>query len=140
MSDSRHDARYQARGVSAGKHEGHAAITSQDAGLYPGAFCKLIADELTGDRAWCLALHADTAGSKAALGYLAWREGFGDQVWGGIAQDALVMNLDDLGCIGSTGRFLISNTIGRNAKRIPGAVIAAIVAGYQRLCDQLTSL
>lgn len=139
MSDQRHDDRYQARGVSAGKAEVHAAIARQDAGLFPGAFCKVVADELTGDPAWCLAMHADGAGTKSALAYLAWREGLGEDVWGGIAQDSLVMNLDDLGCIGALGPFLVSNTIGRNAKRIPGTVIAAIVAGYQRVCDLLTA-
>ena len=138
MSDQRHDDRYQARGVSAGKAEVHAAIAGQDGGLFPGAFCKVVADELTGDPAWCLAMHADGAGTKSSLAYLAWREGLGDDVWGGIAQDSLVMNLDDLGCIGALGPFLVSNTIGRNAKRIPGTVIAAIVAGYQRVCDLLT--
>jgi len=137
MSDQRHDATYQARGVSAGKGEVHAAIAGQDAGLFPGAFCKLVADELTGDAAHCLAVHADGAGTKSSLAYLAWREGFGDQVWQGIAQDSLVMNVDDLGCVGALGPFLVSNTIGRNAKRIPGSVIAAIVSGYQRMCDLL---
>ncbi|MBA3685363.1 MAG: phosphoribosylformylglycinamidine cyclo-ligase, partial [Planctomycetes bacterium] len=118
--------------------EVHAAIARQDAGLFPGAFCKIIADELTGDPAWCLAMHADGAGTKSALAYLAWREGFGDAVWSGIAQDSLVMNVDDLGCVGALGPFLVSNTIGRNAKRVPGQVIAAIVEGYQRVCGLLT--
>lgn len=139
MSDSRHDARYQARGVSAGKAEVHAAIDKQDGGLFPGAFCKLVADDLTGDPAYCLAVHADGAGTKSSLAYLAWKEGLGEQVWAGIAQDSLVMNLDDLGCIGALGPFLISNTIGRNAKRIPGTVIAAIVNGYQRICDLISA-
>lgn len=139
MSDQRHDERYRARGVSAGKGEVHAAIASQDAGLFPGAFCKLVADELTGDEAYCLAVHADGAGTKSSLAYLAWQEGLGDAVWAGIAQDSLAMNVDDLACIGALGPFLVSNTIGRNAKRIPGPVIAAIVAGYQRVCDLLTA-
>lgn len=138
MSDQRHDARYQARGVSAGKAEVHAAIAAQDGGLFPGAFCKIVADELTGDADHCLAVHADGAGTKSSLAYLAWKEGMGSLVWEGIAQDSLVMNLDDLGCIGALGPFLISNTIGRNAKRIPGEVIAGIVTGYQRVCDLLT--
>ena len=137
MTDQRHDDRYQARGVSAGKAEVHTAIARQDAGLFPGAFCKVVADELTDDPSYCLAMHADGAGTKSSLAYLAWREGVGDDVWGGIAQDSLVMNLDDLGCIGALGPFMVSNTIGRNAKRIPGAVIAGIVAGYQRICDLL---
>src|SRR5688500_5366979 len=87
-NDQRHDDRYRARGVSAGKGEVHAAIARQDAGLFPGAFCKIVADDLTGDDAWCLAMHADGAGTKSALAYLAWREGLGDGVWTGIAQDS----------------------------------------------------
>jgi phosphoribosylformylglycinamidine cyclo-ligase len=138
MSDDlRHDERYLKRGASAGKGEVHAAISRQDAGLFPGAFCKIVADDLTGSAEHCLALHADGAGTKSALAYVAWREGLGLEVWRGIAQDSLVMNLDDLACIGSLGPFLVSNTIGRNAKRIPGEVIAAIVAGYQEVCDRL---
>ncbi len=140
MTDQRHDERYRARGVSAGKGEVHAAIAKQDGGLFPGAFCKVVPDDLTGDPAFCLAMHADGAGTKASLAYLAWAEGLGTQVWAGIAQDSLVMNLDDCACIGALGPFLISNTIGRNAKRVPGAVIAGIVEGYQKVCDQLSDL
>jgi phosphoribosylformylglycinamidine cyclo-ligase len=140
MNDDRHDARYQARGVSAGKAEVHAAIAGQDHGLFPGAFCKVVPDLITGDAAHCLVMHADGAGTKSSLAYLAWREGAGTGVWAGIAQDSLVMNLDDCACVGAMGPFLISNTIGRNAKRIPGEVIAAIVNGYQRLCDHLGAL
>ena len=138
-SSARHDHRYQQRGVSAGKAEVHAAIANQSAGLFPGAFCKLVADELTGSADHALLLHADTAGSKAALAYLAWREGAPVSVFSGIAQDALVMNLDDCACVGSLGPFLVSNTIGRNAKRVPGEVISAIVAGYQAVCDQMAA-
>ncbi len=136
--DARHDDRYRSRGVSAGKGEVHAAIARQDGGLYPGAFCKIVADELTGDAAHCLVMHADGAGSKSALAYLQWMESQDAEVWRGIAQDSLVMNLDDCGCVGALGPYLISNTIGRNAKRIPGTVIAGIVEGYQRTCDLLT--
>ena len=125
------------RGVSAAKEEVHAAIGSQSKGLYPHAFCKVIPDLLSGSEEHCLVMHADTAGTKASLGYLAWREGLGEQVWAGIAQDALVMNLDDCACVGSVGPYLISNTIGRNAKRIPGSVIGHIIEGYQRLCDDM---
>ena len=132
------DQRYAARGVSAGKAEVHAAIAGQDQGLFPGAFCKILPDLLTNDPTHCLLLHADTAGSKSSLAYLGWREGLGEHVWAGVAQDALVMNLDDCGCIGALGPFLISNTIGRNAKRIPGSAIAGIIAGYQSVCDLLT--
>jgi phosphoribosylformylglycinamidine cyclo-ligase len=137
MTDQRHDARYQARGASAGKSEVHAAITAQSAGLFPGAFCKIVPDDLTGDPDHALVVHADGAGTKSALAYLAWREGFPIGVWRGIAQDSLVMNLDDCACIGATGPFLVSNTIGRNARRIPGTVVAEIVAGYQAVCDVL---
>ena len=140
MSDQRHDARYQARGVSAGKAEVHAAIDSHDQGLFPGAFCKVVPDHLTGSAEHCLVVHADGAGTKSSLGYLVWKETGDESVWPGIAQDSLVMNLDDCACIGATGPFLISNTIGRNAKRIPGSVIAGIVNGYQRLSDRLTAL
>jgi len=131
------DQRYQARGVSAAKHEVHAAITGQDPGLFPGAFCKVIADALSGDPLHCLVMHADGAGTKSSLAYIAWMEGLGEAVWSGIAQDALVMNLDDCVCVGATGPFLISNTIGRNAKRIPGSVIKGIVSGYERMCAVL---
>lgn len=131
------DARYQARGVSAAKNEVHDAIADQDKGLFPGAFCKLVPDLLSADDDACLVVHADGAGTKSSLAYLAWMEGLGEQVWAGIAQDSLVMNLDDCACVGALGPFLVSNTIGRNAKRIPGNVIAGIVAGYQAVCDTL---
>lgn len=137
MSDQRHDVRYQARGVSASKAEVHAAIEHQDAGLFPGAFCKVVADELTGSAEHCIVLHADGAGTKSALAYLAWQEGFPLSTWRGIAQDSLVMNLDDCACVGALGPYLVSNTIGRNAKRIPGTAIAEIVNGYQAVCDLL---
>jgi phosphoribosylformylglycinamidine cyclo-ligase len=140
MTDQRHDALYLARGVSASKAEVHAAIDRHDPGLFPGAFCKVVPDHLTGSAAHCLAVHADGAGTKSSLGYLVWKETGDESVWAGIAQDSLVMNLDDCACIGATGPFLISNTIGRNAKRIPGSVIAGIVNGYQRLSDRLTGL
>lgn len=140
MSDQRHDDRYQQRGVSAGKAEVHAAIAHQDQGLFPGAFCKIVPDHLGGDPTQCLLMHADGAGTKSSLAYLVWRETGDASVWAGIAQDSLVMNLDDCACVGALGPYLISNTIGRNAKRIPGEVIAGIVAGYQRLCERLTAL
>jgi phosphoribosylformylglycinamidine cyclo-ligase len=137
MSDLRHDSRYRARGVSAGKADVHAAIAKQDAGLFPGAFCKLMPDLLGGDARYCLVMHADGAGTKSSLAYLAWREGFPPELWAGLAQDSLVMNLDDCACVGSLGPYLVSNTIGRNALRIPGEVIGMIVDGYQQVCDQL---
>ncbi len=138
-ADQRHDARYQARGVSAGKGEVHAAITKQDAGLFPGAFCKIVEDSLSDSPEHCLVMHADGAGTKTSLAYLVWRETGDESVWAGIAQDSLVMNLDDCACVGAMGPFLISNTVGRNAKRIPGSVIRGIVEGYQHLCDTLTA-
>ena len=139
MTDQRHDARYQARGVSAGKAEVHAAISRQDAGVFPGAFCKIVEDSLTGSPEHALVMHADGAGTKSSLAYLYWRETGDESVWAGIAQDSLVMNLDDCACVGAMGPFLISNTIGRNAKRIPGTVIKGIVDGYQQFCDLLSS-
>lgn len=131
------DQRYQARGASAGKAEVHAAIEHLDRGLFPGAFCTVLPDHLTGDPSACLVMHADGAGTKSSLAYLAWREGYGEAVWEGIAQDALVMNLDDCACVGALGPYVVSNTIGRNAKRIPGAVVAAVVRGYQRVAQTL---
>ena len=131
------DHRYRARGVSSGKAEVHAAIRSQDKGLFPGAFCKIVPDLLTGDADHCLIMHADTAGSKASLAYLAWREGLGDDLWQGVAQDALVMNLDDCACAGALGPYLVCNTIGRHARLISGTAITGIIAGYQRVCDML---
>ena len=131
------DQRYQARGVSAGKTEVHAAIAEQDQGLFPGSFCKIVPDYLSADDEHCLVVHADGAGTKSSLAYLAWMEGLGQKVWAGIAQDSLVMNLDDCGCVGALGPYLISNTIGRNAKRIPGDVIKGIIDGYQQVCDTL---
>lgn len=137
MNNQRHDDRYQARGVSASKAEVHDAISTQDAGLFPHAFCKIVPDHLSNDADACLVMHADGAGTKTSLAYLAWKEGFDTSVWQGIAQDSLIMNVDDCACVGAMGPYLISNTIGRNAKRIPGAVIAEIINGYQNICDQL---
>lgn len=128
--------RYKARGVSAQKEEVHAAIAGADAGLFPSAFCKIVPDHLTGDPEWCIAMHADGAGTKSALAYLYYRETGDASVFRGIAQDALVMNLDDLLCVGATGPFLLSNTIARNARRVPGEVLAEIIAGYEALARQ----
>jgi len=130
--------RYEKRGVSATKAEVHAAVADQDKGLFPGAFCKIIED-LAGHPDYCMAVHADGAGTKSSLAYVAWKEGLGLDVWKGIAQDSLVMNLDDLGCVGARGPFFVSNTIGRNSKLVPGEVIASIVAGYQEFCDRLSN-
>ncbi|HEX7928039.1 MAG TPA: AIR synthase related protein [bacterium] len=128
--------RYKARGVSAQKEEVHAAIASSDPGLFPSAFCKIVPDDLTGDPAWCVAMHADGAGTKSALAYLYYKETGDVSVFEGIAQDALVMNLDDLFCVGATGPFVLSNTIARNARRVPGEVLNAIISGYDRLIKQ----
>jgi phosphoribosylformylglycinamidine cyclo-ligase len=133
------DARYRARGASAAKNEVHAAITGLDRGLFPGAFCQVLPDLLGGSPDHALVLHADGAGTKSSLAYLAWREGADLEVWRGIAQDSLVMNLDDCACVGALGPFVVSNTIGRNAKRIPGEVVAAIIAGYRRLAEDLAA-
>ena len=125
--------RYRRRGVSAQKEEVHAAVGAADPGLFPGAFCKLVPDVLGCDPAWCLAMHADGAGTKSVVAYLAWRETGDARVFEGIAQDALVMNVDDLLCVGALGPYLYSNTIGRHARRLPGAVLQAILRGFARL-------
>ncbi|MDH4225375.1 MAG: AIR synthase-related protein [Deltaproteobacteria bacterium] len=122
--------RYAGRGVSAQKEEVHAAISTEDPGLYPFAFTKLVADSLTGDPDYCLAVHADGAGTKSALAYLYFRETGDTSVFKGLAQDSLVMNTDDLFCVGAAGPFLLSNTIGRNKRLVPGEVIREIITGY----------
>ncbi|MBR6530850.1 MAG: phosphoribosylformylglycinamidine cyclo-ligase, partial [Clostridia bacterium] len=127
---------YSSLGVSAEKGEVHAAIKNQDAGLFPGAFCKVIADPAGSDD-HCSALHADGAGTKSALAYLYWKETGDISVFEDLAQDALMMNIDDLACIGATDTFLLSNTIGRSAKNIPGEVIARIIDGYDKCIAML---
>lgn len=131
--------RYRARGVSAQKEDVHAAIRGQSAGLFPTAFCKIVEDALTGDPASCIAMHADGAGTKASLAWLYWRETDDLSVFRGLAQDALVMNLDDLLCVGALGPFLVSNAIGRNKRLVPGEAIREIVAGYEALAAQFTA-
>jgi phosphoribosylformylglycinamidine cyclo-ligase len=123
--------RYEDRGASADKADVHKAIASEDPGLFPGAFCKVLPDSLTGSADHCLLIHADGAGTKSILAYLHWKETGDASVFRGIAQDALVMNIDDLACAGVFGPFLLSNTIGRNAKLVPGEIIAEIIAGYR---------
>ena len=123
MSDS---SRYLQRGVSSGKEDVHQAIRNVDKGLFPGAFCKVIPDMLSGDPDHCLVMHADGAGTKSSLAYIYWKETGDLSVWKGIAQDAIVMNLDDLLCVGITGDILLSSTIGRNKSKIPGEVISEI--------------
>ena len=134
MTDSN---RYMARGVSASKEDVHAAIRTIDKGLFPKAFCKVIPDVLGNDPEWCNIMHADGAGTKSSLAYLYWRETGDLSVWKGIAQDALIMNIDDLLCVGAVDNILVSSTIGRNKNLIPGEVIAALINGTEELCSEL---
>jgi phosphoribosylformylglycinamidine cyclo-ligase len=129
--------RYAARGVSAGKEDVHAAIKNVDKGLFPSAFCKIIPDYLTGSDEHCIVMHADGAGTKSALAYMYWKETGDISVWKGIAQDALIMNVDDLICVGATGPMLVSSTIGRNKHLITGEVISAIINGTEELLVDL---
>lgn len=134
-SNSSH--KYALRGVSAGKEDVHKAIKNIDKGLYPKSFCKIVPDYLTGDKDYCTVMHADGAGTKSSLAYMYWKETGNLSVWKGIAQDALVMNLDDLLCVGATGPILLSSTIGRNKNLIPGEVITAIIEGTEELLESL---
>ena len=131
------DQRYAARGVSAGKEEVHAAIEGIDKGLFPHAFCKIVPDYLTGSDDHCVVMHADGAGTKSSLAYIYWKETGDMSVWRGIAQDALIMNVDDLLCVGCTGPILVSSTIGRNKHLIPGEVIKEIIQGTEALLAEL---
>lgn len=128
------------RGVSSGKEDVHQAIKNVDRGLFPWAFCKVIPDMLTGDPDHCLVMHADGAGTKSSLAYVYWKETGDLSVWKGIAQDAIVMNLDDLLCVGVTGDILLSSTIGRNKSKIPGEVISAIINGTEEILSDLREL
>jgi phosphoribosylformylglycinamidine cyclo-ligase len=134
MTDS---SRYAKRGVSSGKEEVHAAISNVDRGLFPGAFCKIIPDILGGDPSWCNIMHADGAGTKSSLAYIYWKETGDLSVWKGIAQDAVVMNLDDLLCVGVTDKILLSSTIGRNKNLIPGEVIRALIEGTEEFLARM---
>lgn len=131
------DQRYKMRGVSASKEDVHAAIRNVDKGIYPGAFCKIIPDILGGDPEWCDIMHADGAGTKSSLAYVYWRQTGDLDVWKGIAQDALIMNIDDLLCVGATDNILVSSTIGRNKNLVSGDVIAAIINGTEELLADL---
>ena len=131
--------RYAQRGVSAGKEDVHNAIKNVDKGLFPKAFCKIVPDALTGDDDYCLVMHADGAGTKSALAYMYWKETGDISVWKGIAQDALIMNIDDLLCVGATDHIMLSSTIGRNKNVIPGEVISAIINGSEELLAELKS-
>ena len=129
--------RYDQRGVSASKDDVHNAIKNIDKGLYPQAFCKIVPDILTGDEQFCNIMHADGAGTKSSLAYTYWRETGDISVWRGIAQDAIIMNLDDLLCVGAIDNILLSSTIGRNKNLIPGEVIAAIINGTEEILTEL---
>ncbi len=129
--------KYEKRGVSASKEEVHAAIAHLDKGLFPTAFCKILPDLAAGNDKYCNLLHADTAGTKSSLAYLYWRETGDLSVWPGIAQDAIVMNLDDMACAGCTDNFMLSSTIGRNKTLIPGEVISAIIRGTSDFADNM---
>src|SRR5688572_9473460 len=129
--------RYAQRGVSAAKEDVHNAIKNVDKGLFPQAFCKIIPDYLTNDDEYCLIMHADGAGTKSSLAYMYWKETGDISVWKGIAQDALIMNIDDLLCVGATDNILLSSTIGRNKNLIPGEVISAIINGTEELIADL---
>lgn len=134
------NSRYDARGVSASKEDVHNAIKNLDKGLFPNAFCKIIPDYLGGDPDYCNIMHADGAGTKSSLAYMYWKETGDLSVWKGIAQDAIIMNIDDLLCVGITDNILVSSTIGRNKRLIPGEVIAAIINGTEEVLSELRNL
>lgn len=137
MSSDNSTNRYAQRGVSAQKEDVHNAIKNIDKGLFPKAFCKIVPDYLTNDDEYCLIMHADGAGTKSSLAYLYWKETGDLSVWKGIAQDALIMNIDDLLCVGATDNIMLSSTIGRNKNLVPGEVISAIINGTEELIDDL---
>ena len=137
MSDSNTSEKYMLRGVSASKEDVHNAIKNLDKGLFPYAFCKIIPDFLTGSHEHCIVMHADGAGTKSSLAYMYWKETGDLSVWKGIAQDALIMNIDDLICVGATQNIMLSSTIGRNKNKISGDVISTIINGTKELVDEL---
>lgn len=133
------DSRYAQRGVSSGKEEVHKAIKNIDKGLFPKAFCKIVPDYLSNSDDHCIVMHADGAGTKSSLAYAYWKETGDLSVWKGIAQDALIMNIDDLLCVGAVENILVSSTIGRNKNKVPGEVIAAIIQGSEEILEELRS-
>lgn len=133
------DNKYNLRGVSASKEDVHNAISKIDKGLFPKAFCKIVPDYLSGDENYCIVMHADGAGTKSSLAYIYWKETGDISVWKGIAQDAIVMNTDDLLCVGATDNILLSSTIGRNKNLISGEVISTIINGTEELLEQMRS-
>ncbi len=134
------DNRYNKRGVSAGKEDVHNAIANIDKGLFPKAFCKIVPDLLSGSEEHCIVMHADGAGTKSSLAYMYWKETGDFSVWKGIAQDALIMNVDDLLCVGATDNILVSSTIGRNKNLVDGEVIAALINGTEELLEELRTM
>lgn len=134
------DSRYKQRGVSASKEDVHAAIKNVDKGVFPKAFCKIVPDILTGNEEYCNIMHADGAGTKSSLAYMYWKETGDVSVWKGIAQDAIIMNVDDLLCVGAVDNILISSTIGRNKNLVPGEVISAIINGTEELLKDLREM
>jgi len=134
------ESKYNKRGVSSAKEDVHAAIKNIDKGLYPGAFCKIVPDLLGGDPEYCNIMHADGAGTKSSLAYIYWKETGDLSVWKGIAQDAIVMNLDDLLCVGAYNNILLSSTIGRNKNNIPVEVLSAVINGTEEVLDELRNL
>ena len=139
MQNEKSDNRYNLRGVSAQKEDVHKAIKKIDKGLFPKSFCKIIPDYLTNDEDYCIIMHADGAGTKSSLAYMYWKETGDLSVWKGIAQDALIMNIDDLLCVGATENILLSSTIGRNKNLITGEVLSAIINGTEELLKELKS-
>ena len=137
MSNFKNSEKYMQRGVSASKEDVHNAIKNLDKGLFPKAFCKIVPDFLTGSNDHCIVMHADGAGTKSSLAYMYWKETGDLSVWKGIAHDALIMNIDDLICVGATENIMLSSTIGRNKNKISGDVISAIINGTQELVDEL---
>jgi phosphoribosylformylglycinamidine cyclo-ligase len=134
------ESKYSKRGVSSTKEDVHAAIKNADKGLYPKAFCKIVPDHLGGDEEFCNIMHSDGAGTKSSLAYIYWKETGDLSVWKGIAQDAIVMNLDDLLCVGAFNNILFSSTIGRNKNHIPGEVIAAVINGTEEVLEELRNM
>ena len=137
MIDKKSNNRYDLRGVSASKEDVHAAIKNIDKGLFPKAFCKVVPDYLSNDDEYCIVMHADGAGTKSSLAYMYWKETGDLSVWKGIAQDALVMNIDDLICVGATNNIMLSSTIGRNKNLIPGELISSIINGTEGIIKDL---
>ena len=140
MASKQNTGRYAARGVSAGKEEVHAAVDKLDQGLFKGAFCKITQDYLTGSKSRCNVIHSDGSGTKSIIAYLHYKETGDASVFRGISQDSIVMNLDDLLCIGAAERILLSNTVNRNAKNFGGAALAELISGAEAFLEKLRAL